>query len=147
MDTTVIPADPAFPARPAAPATAGRLDVAAAQSRDGVSVLAVSGELDRANVHVLIRTVDSLAARGEVKLVLDLRRLYFVDAAGLLALRDIRALLALHHGWLCLAAVRPRVHSILARAGLDKVFTIRRTLDEAVRGEGRGHPAHVAHAA
>jgi anti-anti-sigma factor len=65
-----------------------------------------------------------------------LQRLYFVDAAGLAVLREARALLAKRGGGLSLAGVRPRVQHILKRAGLDGIFSVYRTIEEAVSLEG-----------
>lgn len=52
---------------------------------DGSTQLALIGELDLATMHVLEQELDQIAA-SEKQLVLDLRRLEFVDSSGLHAL-------------------------------------------------------------
>jgi anti-sigma B factor antagonist len=52
---------------------------------DGSTQLTLVGELDLATLHVLEQELDQIAA-SEKRLVLDLRRLEFVDSSGLHAL-------------------------------------------------------------
>jgi anti-anti-sigma factor len=49
-------------------------------------MLALVGELDLASMHLLEQELDRVGAEGEQELVLDLRRLQFVDSTGLHAL-------------------------------------------------------------
>jgi anti-sigma B factor antagonist len=52
---------------------------------DGSTQLTMVGELDLATLHILEQELDQIAA-SEKRLVLDLRRLEFVDSSGLHAL-------------------------------------------------------------
>lgn len=104
----------------------------------GVPVARIVGELDGAGAADLSRLADDLAAQGAVRVVLDLRQLYSMDTAGLLALIDAAALLAQCDGRLALAAVRPRVRHFLARMGMTAQFATFGSVEEAVRDEQGG---------
>jgi anti-anti-sigma factor len=104
-------------------------------SQGGVPVARIMGDLDGANAADLSRLADDLAAQGAVRVVFDLRRLYSMDTAGLLALIDAAALLKQCDGRLVLAAVRPRVRHFLARMGMTGQFSTFASVEEAVRDE------------
>ena len=134
---------------------AGRLAVALG-SRGGLPVAQVVGELDAEGADALARLADDLVTQGETRLALDLRQLYSVDAAGVLALRDVAARLARCGGWLALVAVRPRVRYFLARTGMTGQFTTFASIEDFLRqhlGDGSvaspvahsGHSAHTTH--
>jgi anti-sigma B factor antagonist len=61
------------------------LSVARHKRPDGSTQLTLVGELDLATLHVLERELEQIVA-SENRLVLDLRRLEFVDSSGLHAL-------------------------------------------------------------
>ncbi|HEV2633526.1 MAG TPA: STAS domain-containing protein [Actinocrinis sp.] len=91
------------------------------------------GELDGASAAAVEKLADEFAAQGAVKLVLDLRRLFSADLAGLAALRDAAALLSECDGVLALAAPRPRMRYTMSRMGTADQFVVYKTVDEAVR--------------
>jgi anti-anti-sigma factor len=92
------------------------------------------GDLDRGSAPILTEMIGALVEeRTDVRVVLDMCRLYSVDSAGITALRETQDLLIKGGGQLALAAIRPRVQSILARSGLGSAFTTYRTLDEAIQ--------------
>jgi anti-anti-sigma factor len=132
------PADPRVPALcspdalelPGLPGAAA-LTVTVATTH-GTKVAALSGELDGASAPQLAGLLHLLGTDGPTRLVLDLSRLYFVDPTSLRVLREARGRFAADGGELSLAAVRPRVARILAHAGLDRVFPVFRTVEDAM---------------
>lgn len=116
-----------LPAKP----VAGRLELSL-DVQDGVPVARLVGELDGDGAAVIARLADDLAAQGEPRVVLDLRRLFAVDVAGLAALRDAAALLNECGGQLALAALRPRLRYFLARTGTTGQFATYQTIEDAV---------------
>jgi anti-anti-sigma factor len=82
----------------------------------GVPVLAPEGELDTWTVALPAWTTavaEACADAGGEIVVLDLRRLYFLDAAGLTALEEFAAALRGIGRRLVLAGVRPRIREFL----------------------------------
>ncbi|HEY3868258.1 MAG TPA: STAS domain-containing protein [Actinocrinis sp.] len=119
---------------PEARAAGSTLEIDAA-AQPAATVAALAGELDRWTAPTLVALLDELAAQCVAHLVLDLKRLYFVDASGLLLLLDAHRALQERGGRLSLVGVRPRVVDILRRTGADQVLPVYRTFAQAVRPE------------
>jgi anti-sigma B factor antagonist len=107
-------------------------------------VLSVDGELDDWTAPAF--TTLLTAATGEAAgpdVLLDLGRLYRLDAVGLDALTEAAATLARAGRRLTVAAVRPRVREFLAFSGAEELVPMFPTLEQA--GEharaGRGPQA------
>jgi len=60
------------------------------EEHDGVAVMALSGELDKATVPILRENLAPLEGNGLSTIVLDLRDLTFIDSSGLLAFLEAR---------------------------------------------------------
>jgi len=108
-----------------------------------VTVLALDGELDASNFEELIDTVRQLYDDGTRRLIIDLAALRFMASSGLVALHSIVRIMhgepppdpeagwsALHpdlsttQSEVQLAAPQPGVARVLARTGLDRLFTV-----------------------
>ncbi len=97
-------------------------------------VAKVSGELDLSSASVFKEKVDGeLRATGVPNLVLNLRGLDFVDSTGLGAILGRMRHVTSGGGKLALAAVPPKVLSMLEMAGLASLLPIARSEDEAFR--------------
>lgn len=97
----------------------------AGPSRDcgRIAVLSIEGELDRWTVaspewRAAVADVATRPEAGDV-VVLDLRRLYFLDLAGLAEFEKLAASLAAGNRRLALAATRPRIREFLRQACAD----------------------------
>lgn len=89
-----------------------------------VAVLTLEGELDRWTVMspewtMALAQVSACAAEAGEVVVLDLRRLYFLDLIGLAELEGLAVLLAAGGRRLALAGTRPRIREFLRQAGAD----------------------------
>ena len=113
-------------------------------ARGGLPVARIVGELDGGNAADLSRLADDLAAQGAGRVVLDLRQLYSMDTAGLVALIEAEALLRQCGGRLVLAEVRPRVRDFLSRMGMSGQFTTFLSVEEAMAAESAPVPATAA---
>lgn len=88
-------------------------------------VLSVEGELDRWTLaspewQAAVAALAGHAARHRAEaVVLDLRRLYFLDLAGLSAFEQLAGLAAAAGGRLALAGTRPRIREFLRQACAD----------------------------
>ena len=97
-------------------------------------VAKLSGELDLSSATVFKERVDQeLRATGAPNLVLNLRGLDFVDSTGLGAILGRMRQVTAGGGKLVLAAVPPKVLSMLEMAGLASLLPMARTEDEAFR--------------
>jgi anti-anti-sigma factor len=98
-----------------------------------VPTASLTGELGGGAAAAVEQLVDDFAAQGVFTLVLDLRRLFLADLAGLAVLRDAAALLHECGGELALADLRPRMRYLLTRTGTAEQFAVYKTVEEAVQ--------------
>ena len=97
-------------------------------------VLGVDGELDDATAAEFGALLAAAAGHGAgPDVLLDLGRLYRLDAAGLDALAEAAAVLARSGRQLALAAVRPRVREFLALVGAEALVPVYPSVAEAGR--------------
>ncbi len=101
-----------------------RLGILEREAGRAVAVLALEGELDRWTVAspewaVALAQVAACAAEADEVVVLDLKRLYFLDLTGLAELEDLAVLLAAGGRRLACAGTRPRIREFLRQAGAD----------------------------
>ena len=101
---------------------------------DGWAVLAASGEIDVAAAPDLRARLTELIESGSTRIVLDLDDVDFIDSTGLGvlvgAIRRARAA----EGDLRLVCTNSRLLKVLDVTGLDDVFPVRDSVEEAVRG-------------
>jgi anti-sigma B factor antagonist len=93
--------------------TVQQLTLSKRQYRDGIVVVAASGELDLATAAKLDDYLLHLASTGHDRLVLNAARLTFCDACGIRVLIRARARAAARRGWLRLAAAGPQLRRII----------------------------------
>lgn len=99
---------------------------------DGVFVLAFGGDIDVASAVTVRDALDRVIAAGHHRVVLDLNGVRFLDSTGLgvmvgrlKAVRDLG-------GDLNLVCTSPRIIRVLAITGLDGVFAVFETTEQAV---------------
>lgn len=98
------------------------------------TVVSVSGEIDLATQGQLRNELNELIVAGKVDLVLDLTGVSFVDSTGLGALIGTRRRVHGFHGSLALVIPDDAVMKVFTITGLEKVFDIHTTLDDALAG-------------
>lgn len=99
---------------------------------EGVTTIALSGELDLETADDLERGIDGLIADGHARVVVDLRELTFCDSVGLNTL--VRATKHAEEvgGWLRIANPAGQVADVLRIAGLFEFLSSgSRTADDA----------------
>ncbi len=94
------------------------------------TVLELSGEIDLVTAPSLSARLDTLTASGRPDLVLDLRRVSFIDCAGLGVLCRVRNRTLARQGRLRLITDSSRFLRVLHHAGLSGVFEVQRHLPE-----------------
>jgi len=86
--------------------------------------VALRGEVDLASAPQFRRELHDLIDKGNMRVVLDLSRLEFMDSTGLGVLIGCLKRLKEGDGQLVLEHVRPAVSRVFEVTGLDRIFTI-----------------------
>ncbi len=102
--------------------------------RDGWAVVAVQGEVDVATAPRLREQLIDLVSNGGTRIVVDLERVDFIDSTGLGVLIGARKRVRTHDGDVKLVCTEPRIVKVFEITGLDQVFQIHPSLDDAVAG-------------
>lgn len=101
---------------------------------DGRPIIAIGGALDLATAPPIRRMLTSVLAElgpDNPSLVLDLRRLEFMDTSGLAMLIHARRVAREAGGSVVLVGVVPRVRRVLAKTNLLGLFTVYTEIGEA----------------
>ena len=98
------------------------------------SVVAVAGEVDVATAPRLRKEVIELVGAGHHRMVLDLEAVDFMDSTGLGVLIGVLRRLNAVGGELRVVCATPRILDLFSLTGLDKVFDLRPSVDDAVAG-------------
>jgi anti-sigma B factor antagonist len=107
--------------------TDDELRVRTARVDDQVTVLTVTGELDRDSMAVLGAAADAALAAGATRLVLDLGALTFCDSSGLRLFVELHKRTAVR-----LADVRPPVSTVIEAVNLERMLTLHPTVADAL---------------
>lgn len=103
------------------------------------TVLEINGEIDIATAPLVSDTVHRLIEReGVEKLLLDLRGVAFLDAAGVGALVRAHKLLIARGERLRLTGLRPNIARVLHVTGVNRLFDIVTGFDTADRERSAG---------
>ena len=109
------------------------MELSVTTSRQGdVTVVTVAGEVDVYTAAQLRAALDEEVAADHVHLVVDLDEVTFLDSTGLGVLVGRLKLVRNQSGWLRLVCSNERILRVFRITGLDKVFGIHASLDEAL---------------
>jgi anti-sigma B factor antagonist len=104
-------------------------------SRDAaedVPVVSVSGEVDVYSAPELKESLAKLRQSGARSIVVDLTEVAFLDSTGLGALVEARAATTEAGGSLSIVCNQERILKLFTITGLDSVFSIHKSVDEAL---------------
>ncbi|WP_343996071.1 anti-sigma factor antagonist, partial [Nocardioides dubius] len=100
------------------------------REQDGVTIVAVAGEIDVYTAPKLRDQITDLVGSGQYRLIIDMEAVEFLDSTGLGVLvgglKKVRA----HDGSLELVCTQERLLKIFRITGLAKVFAIHGSADE-----------------
>ncbi|MGL4176919.1 MAG: STAS domain-containing protein [Dermatophilaceae bacterium] len=108
------------------------LSVTTSHRDDDVSVVVVGGEVDVYTAAQLRAALDAEVDAGHVRLVVDLEDVTFIDSTGLGVLVGRLKLVRNQSGWLRIVCSTDRILRVFRITGLDKVFGIHASLDDAL---------------
>jgi anti-sigma B factor antagonist len=97
-----------------------------------IQLVAVTGELDLSNAGGLVRQVEVAVRSGRNCVVIDLSAVTHMDSTGLAALIEAHQLTEARRGRLALVAGSESVRRTIEVRGLDRLFVIAGSRDEAV---------------
>ena len=100
--------------------------------QNDVTIVSVAGEVDVYTAAQLRAALDEEVAQGHVQLVVNLDDVTFLDSTGLGVLVGRLKLVRNQSGWLRLVCSNERILRVFRITGLDKVFGIHASLDEAL---------------
>jgi anti-sigma B factor antagonist len=100
--------------------------------RDGVSILALRGEIDVYTAPQLRQAIVDLVDRGARNIVVDMGSVEFLDSTGLGVLVEGWKGLKARDGDLSIVATQEKILKIFDITGLNKAIPIHATLDEAM---------------
>ena len=99
-----------------------------------VTLLFISGEVTINNTEELTKIIKKIVAGKSRKVLLNLRKLDYIDSSGLACFirfsRDLQKI----EGALFFADLPPKIRSIFAITKLESAFTIYESEEEALRG-------------
>ena len=102
---------------------------------DGWTVVAASGEIDVATAPELRDQLTELIEAGTTRLVVDLEDVDFIDSTGLGVLVGGARRARAADGDLRLVCTNSRILKVFEATGLNEIFTIAATVDDAVAAE------------
>ena len=118
-----------------------------AQTAGGITIAALTGELDIASAPALREQLLSLLRPSSNRLVIDLSKVSFCDASGLAVLVSTARRARLLGGFVRLAAVSPPAGRVLHITGLHRNLPIFPTVQEAATGLRAGQHGKTGAAA
>ncbi|MFF3166815.1 STAS domain-containing protein [Streptomyces sp. NPDC003273] len=99
---------------------------------DGITVVSVAGEIDHNSAGPLIDVLGLDVLGDSPRVVVDLRRVSFMDSSGINVLLGARRDIATAGGWLRLAGVQPSVMRVLEIVGVHHIIPCYPSLREAL---------------
>jgi anti-sigma B factor antagonist len=103
-------------------------------NRDGASVLTLRGEIDVYTAPRLRQAIIDLVDGGATRVVVDMEKVDFLDSTGLGVLVGGLKRVKLKEGSLSIVATQDKILKIFDITGLNKIFDIHATVDDAVAG-------------
>lgn len=112
------------------------MEVTVSSERSGVAIMQLKGRLDVLSSQQLRDAVAEQASQKQVRLVIDLAGLEFIDSSGLGALIGALKTARSAGGDLRIAAATAQARAALKMTNLDRILTPHATVEEAAAGFG-----------
>ena len=104
------------------------------RDESGVAVFVLEGRIDTAGAVDMDLALQSAAADGKHKMILDMAQVRYIGSAGLRTMADVLTKNKEAGGDLKLVSLNRKVQRVLRIIGFDKFFSIYDTLEEALAG-------------
>lgn len=117
------------------------MDLTVRRTGDGVVVVDVGGSVDVYTAPTLRAGLDAQLQEGHTRFVVDLEDVEFLDSTGLGVLVARLKVVRHQHGWLRLVCTNDKILRVFRITGLDKVFAIHHSLEDALAVTADAGPA------
>lgn len=112
------------------------MELSVTERTDGTVHVDVGGAVDVYTAAQLRSALDAVISRGHTRLIVDLDDVDFLDSTGLGVLVARLKLVRVQDGWIRLVCSAEKILRVLRITGLDKVFPIHETIDQAAQDPG-----------
>ena len=103
--------------------------------RDGIAVLALAGRLNQASADTLHAAAMEIAGDDDCKaLIIDMGGVDFIASVGIRSLIRPSQALSMRGGKLAVANLNPQIDEFFKLTGLDQMFRVFGTVEEAAAG-------------
>ena len=110
----------------------------ARQDRNGTVVLVLEGKLNQASADTLHAAAMEVAGDADCQtLVIDMGGVDFIASVGIRALIRPSQSMSMRGGKLAVANLNPQIDEFFRLTGLDQMFRVFNTVDEAIDGAAR----------
>jgi anti-sigma B factor antagonist len=99
-----------------------------------IVLMALSGQVDNYTAEEITKIIDEYIIKGDLKIIIDLAKIDYLDSAGLSAFINARIRLSKRNGVLCLVGLKDKTRQIFEIAGLTKMFDIYESREAAFEG-------------
>ena len=103
------------------------------EDRAGIKVVRPQGELTGHEDHALVEAVTELIEEDDLRVVVDLSQVTFMNSAGLGDLVRVAAQINTREGRILLAGLSPFVEGVLRSTNLDRFFDVTNSVEEALQ--------------
>jgi anti-sigma B factor antagonist len=104
-------------------------------NRDGIAVLALAGRLNQASADTLHSAAMEIAGEDDCKaLIIDMGGVDFIASVGIRSLIRPSQALSMRGGKLAVANLSPQIDEFFKLTGLDQMFRVFGTVEEAAAG-------------
>jgi anti-anti-sigma factor len=112
------------------------MDISTFPAENGVVLVEVRGDVDAATAPTLGETLNNLLAEGHSRLLLDASQTGFISSTGLRALTFAQREAHRLGGEVRLCGLRAEVRKVFVVSGVDRLFTMADTREQAMEGWG-----------
>ncbi|MFA6610373.1 MAG: STAS domain-containing protein [Candidatus Omnitrophota bacterium] len=102
------------------------------EQKNGLMVCHIDGEIDINTAPDLKRAFDKLLSKKELKIVINLTKVTYVDSSGLATLVEILKNMRAYGGKMRLTNLSPKIKSLFEITKLEKLFDIKASEEEAI---------------
>ncbi|ONN26974.1 anti-sigma factor antagonist [Thermosipho affectus] len=104
------------------------------ETKDGISILKITGEIDISNAHNLKKfAMENILNKGNKNCILDLSQMNYIDSSGLGILVSLHKSFKLQGGELVLVKLSDNVKNLFRMTNLDKALNIKNSVNEALK--------------
>ena len=103
------------------------------EGRDDTAILILSGQIDSYTAEEITKIIESHISQGNLKIIVDLAKVDYLDSAGLSALISCKIKLSKRNGALKLVGLAGKAKDVFEITGMTQMFEIFETREDAFK--------------